>query len=103
MATLYPGAIQTFPTMINISSTDAQYVKAYQEAMQNGDMQAAQNALSLISNSSLKLISANFLNTIDDTCVAIQLEYNKRYNPGITVSSTAPTSPQANDYWFEVI
>lgn len=103
MATTYPGQTQTFPTMQNISVADANAVKQYQQAMQDGDLAAAQAALQNITSVQNKLITAELLNTMSDTCVAIQEEYERRYNISIVVSKQRPTNIAVGDYWFEVI
>lgn len=103
MATLYPGAIQTFPTMQDVSAADAPFVKQYQDAMQVGDLATAQAALSSMTASAAKRITADFLNTMSDTCIAIQREYLKRYNPSIIVSATQPSTQNNGDYWWQVI
>lgn len=102
MATLYPGQIQTFPTMQNITADDADLVKQYQEAMENGNLQEAGNILAQISNYPNKLITADILNTMQDTLVALQVKFDQRYSPGITVSVDAPTNPGNGDYWWQV-
>lgn len=102
MATKYPNEIQTFPTMQDIIAEDAVAVVAYQKAMQDGDINAAQVALSGISNYNTKIITADLINTILDTCIEVQKYYTARYSPAYIVSSTQPTTQQPTDFWFEV-
>lgn len=102
MATKYPNEIQTFPTMQDITVEDAVAVIAYQKAMQDGDINAAQVALSGISNYNTKIITADLINTILDTCTEVQKYYITRYSPAYIVSSTQPTTQQPTDFWFEV-
>lgn len=103
MSTLFPGAIQTFPTMTDITATDAPYVKSYQEAMEQGNVALASQYLQQISNYSSKIINANLLNNIIDTTVAVQEFYEQRYSPAYVVSSSQPASQQVGDFWFKVI
>ena len=102
MATKYPNEIQTFPTMQDITAEDAVAVIAYQKAMQDGDINAAQVALSGVSNYNTKIITADLINTILDTCTEVQKYYTTRYSPAYIVSSTQPTTQQPTDFWFEV-
>ena len=66
MATTFPSQIQTFPQMMNILAGEGDYVKQYQDAMESGDLATAQSILSQISNSQSKIITADYLNTIND-------------------------------------
>lgn len=100
--TTYPNQIQTFPTMQDITADDAVAVVAYQQAMKDGDINAAQVALSGISNYNTKIITADLINTILDTCTEVQKYYTHRYSPAYIVSSTQPTTQQVTDFWFEV-
>lgn len=102
MATTFPNSVQTFPTMQDITSSDGAAIKRYQEAMQAGNISVAQSALASITNASNKLVTADLLNTVLDTCEAVQKYYNERYSPAYVVSSTQPTNQQATDFWFEV-
>lgn len=102
MATTYPNTVQTFPVVQNITESDGAIVKQYQIAMQNDDLALAQTLLNAINNGNAKIITAELLNTISDTTVAIENEYLKRYNPSITVSQIAPINPAVGDYWWEV-
>lgn len=102
MATTYPNSIQTFPTMQDITVDDAPAVVAYQDAMQKGDINAARVALAGISNYNTKIITADLLNTMLDTCTEVQKYYTTRYSPAYIVSSTQPTTQQPTDFWFEV-
>ena len=102
MPTLFPSQIQTFPQMMNILASEGDYVKQYQDAMESGDLATAQSILSQISNSQSKIITADYLNTINDTVVAVQQYFNERYSPAYTVSETMPTNQQNTDFWFQV-
>ena len=89
MATTFPNQIQTFPQMMNILAGEGNYVKQYQDAMESGDLATAQSILSQISNNQNKIITADYLNTINDTVVAVEQYFNERYSPAYIVSETA--------------
>lgn len=100
LATNFPN--QTFPTMQDITDADAALVASYQDYMEAGNLTAAQAALANITNHKNKIITADLINSILDTCVAIQDYYNVRYSPAYVVSETQPTNQQPTDFWFEV-
>ena len=100
MATNFPN--QTFPTMQDITAGDAALIKQYQDYMQAGNIKTAQSVLANIANHDSKIITSDLINSILDTCVAIQDYYNVRYSPAYIVSETQPTNQQATDFWFEV-
>lgn len=102
MATVYPNNIQRFKTMVDIDAADGLLIKQYQDAIDAGNWTLAWRTLREIKNVDQKILSADFLNTITDTLVAIQGEYLKRYNPSITVSYDAPQNPENTDYWWEI-
>lgn len=103
MATTFPDAIQTFPTMQDITRSDAPYVMQYQTAMQNGDIETATQILQNIQDYGKKIVTADLLNTVNDTVVALQKLYAERYNPSYIVSETQPSGQKAGDYWFQII
>lgn len=103
MATVYPGAIQNFPRAMNITETDSALVKQFQDAMEVGDIATANQILVQIPNYLNKIITADYLNTINDTVDAVEEEFKQRYNPSITISSVAPVNPNMNDYWWQVV
>lgn len=103
MATTFPSKIQTFPTMQNIEVADADLIKQYQTAIQNGDFISAQQILSQISEVNTKIINADLLNTVSDTVKAIE-QYIKEFQAQkIVVSSTRPESQNVGDFWWRVI
>ena len=102
MPTLFPSQIQTFPQMMNILPGEGDYVKQYQDAMESGDLATAQSILSQISNSQSKIITADYLNTINETVVAVEQYFNERYSPAYIVSETMPNNQQDTDFWFQV-
>ena len=102
MATLFPNAIQTFPQMINLLASDGSLVQQYQTAMQAGNLTLAQQILAQIPNNQNKIITADYLNTINDTVVAVEQYFQARYSPAYIVSDTQPQSQEKSDFWFEV-
>ena len=102
MATSFPGAIQTFPQMIDLTASDGALAQQYQAAMQAGNLTLAQQILAQIPNNQNKIITADYLNTINDTVVAIEQYFQARYSPAYIVSDTQPQSQEKNDFWFEI-
>lgn len=102
MPSLFPSQIQTFPNMIEITASDGVLIKQYQDAMIEGNLALAQNILEQIPNNQSKIITADYLNTINDTIIAVQKYFNNRYSPGYIVSTTQPTNQQDGDFWFQV-
>ena len=102
MASAFPTEIQTFPQMQDITAQDAVLIQQYQVALQSGDLILAQQVLSQISNSQNKLVTADYLNLINDTVVAVQKYFAARYSPAYIVSKTQPAGQEATDFWFQV-
>lgn len=102
MATTFPGSIQTFPTMQNMTASDGALIAQYQAAMQVGNVTLAQQILAQIPNAQTKIITADYLNTINDTVVAVENYFTTKYTPAYVVSSTKPTNQNATDFWFQV-
>ena len=102
MATLFPNAIQTFPQMIDLIASDGTLVQQYQAAMQAGNVTLAKQILDQIPNSQSKIITADYLNTINDTLVAVEKYFQARYSPAYVVSNTQPSSQESGDFWFQV-
>ena len=102
MATTFPNAIQNFPQMIDLIASDGTLVQQYQAAMQAGNLTLAKQILDQIPNSQSKIITADYLNTINDTLIAVEKYFQARYSPAYVVSETQPQGQEANDFWFEV-
>ena len=102
MSTLYPGAIQTFPQMIDLAALDGPLVQQYQTAMQAGNLALAKQILDQIPNSQSKIITADYLTTINDTLVAVEKYFQTRYSPAYVVSNTQPSAQENGDFWFQV-
>ena len=88
--------------MQDISASDGTLIAQYQAAMQAGNLALAKQILSQIPNSQNKIITADYLNTINDTVVAIERYFGSRYSPAYIVSESQPACQEATDFWFEV-
>ena len=102
MATSFPNAIQNFPQMIDLIASDGALVQQYQIAMQAGNLTLAQQILAQIPNNQNKIITADYLNTINDTVVAVEKYFQARYSPAYVVSNTQPSAQENGDFWFQV-
>lgn len=102
MATSFPNAIQNFPQMIDLLASDGALVQQYQTAMQAGNLTLAQQILAQIPNNQSKIITADYLNTINDTVVAVERYFQARYSPAYIVSNTQPSAQESGDFWFQV-
>ena len=102
MATSFPNAIQNFPQMIDLIASDGSLVQQYQTAMQAGNLTLAQQILAQIPNNQSKIITADYLNTINDTVVAVEKYFQARYSPAYVVSNTQPSAQENGDFWFQV-
>ena len=102
MSTLFPGAIQTFPQMIDLTASDGDLAQQYQVAMQAGNLALAKQFLAQIPNNQSKIITADYLNTINDTVVAVERYFQARYSPAYVVSNTRPVNQETGDFWFEI-
>ena len=102
MATSFPNALQTFPQMIDLLASDGSLAQQYQTAMQAGNLTLAKQILAQIPNNQNKIITADYLNTINDTVVAVEKYFQARYSPAYVVSNTQPSSQESGDFWFQV-
>ena len=102
MATSYPNSVQTFPQMIDLAASDGPLVQQYQLAMQAGNLALAKQILAQIPNNQSKIITADYLNTINDTVVAVEKYFQARYSPAYVVSNTQPSAQENGDFWFQV-
>ena len=102
MATSFPNAIQTFPQMTDLLASDGTLVQQYQSAMQAGNLTLAQQILAQIPDNQSKIITADYLNTINDTVVAVEKYFQARYSPAYIVSNTQPSAQENGDFWFQV-
>lgn len=102
MATTFPNAIQNFPQMIDLIASDGALVQQYQAAMQAGNLTLAKQILEQIPNNQNKIITADYLNTINDTLVAVEKYFQARYSPAYIVSNIQPSVQESGDFWFQV-
>ena len=102
MSTLFPGAIQTFSQMIDLTASDGALAQQYQAAMQAGNLTLAKQILEQIPNNQNKIITADYLNTINDTLNAVQEFFQARYSPAYIVSNIQPSTQESGDFWFQV-
>ena len=102
MATLFPNSTQTFPQMIDLVASDGPLAQQYQIAMQAGNLTLAKQILAQIPNNQSKIITADYLNTINDTVVAVEQYFQARYSSAYIVSENQPAYQEATDFWFEV-
>ena len=102
MATSYPNSVQTFPQMIDLTASDGTLAQQYQIAMQAGNLALAKQILAQIPNNQSKIITADYLNTINDTVVAVEQYFQARYSSAYIVSESQPAYQEATDFWFEV-
>lgn len=102
MATSYPNSVQTFPQMIDLAASDGTLVQQYQMAMQAGNLALAKQILAQIPNNQSKIITADYLNTINDTLVAVEKYFQTRYSPAYIVSNVQPSAQESGDFWFQV-
>jgi hypothetical protein len=86
--TSFPDDIQSFVTMLDMAVNDAPAINGYQRAMREGDYNTAQAYLTQITNGNQKIIDATKLNTLLDTCVALQRFYATDIEPYINNKQT---------------
>lgn len=103
MATTFPDSIQTFPTMLDLTSSDVALVKNYQEAILSNNFVLAAQYLAQITNGDKKIITAEYLNTINDTLNALQKFYEERWSSAYIVSSSQPVAQETGDFWLQVV
>ena len=102
MPSLFPQQVQTFNQMQDISASDGALIAQYQTAMQTGNLAIAKQILAQIPNNQNKIITADYLNTINDTVVAVEKYFQARYSPAYVVSNTQPSAQENGDFWFQV-
>ena len=102
MPSLFPQQVQTFNQMQDISASDGTLIAQYQAAMQAGNLALAKQILAQIPNNQNKIITADYLNTINDTVTAVEQYFSGRYSPAYIVSDTQPQSQEKSDFWFKV-
>lgn len=101
--TTFPDEIQEFISAMDITAEDGALVKRYQDARNNGDIALANQILSQIPYAANKLVNADRLQTIIDTCAAMQDFYLKKFSPAYVVSDEQPENQDAGDFWFDIL
>lgn len=102
MATTFPQQIQTFTEKYDITASDASALKLYQQAMESGNVALAAVYLGQIASYRNKIITADEMNTLLDTCEAVQTYVEQAYGQSYVVSSTQPVTQAVGDFWFQV-
>ena len=102
MATSYPTTIQSFPQMIDATASDGALIAQYQAAIEAGNLSLAKQILAQIPQNQNKIVTADYLNTINDTVVAVEQYFQGRYSPAYVVSASQPAYQNATDFWFQV-
>lgn len=101
--TTFPNEIQEFISAMDITAEDGALVKRYQDARNNGDIALANQILSQIPYAANKLVNADRLQTIIDTCAAMQNFYLKKFSPAYVVSDEQPENQDTGDFWFDIL
>ena len=92
--TSFPDEIQTFTTLLNMTIDDANAINGYQQAMRDGDYSLAQQYFNQITNGSRKILDAEKINTLMETCMAIERFY---------LSDIAPYLNNKQNEWEGII
>lgn len=100
--TNFPNSVDSFPQMMDLLASDGALVKQYQDAMNNGNLALARQILAQIPNNQNKIITADYLNNINDALVAVETYFKSRYSPAYVVSESQPAGQNATDFWFQV-
>lgn len=103
MATSFPGSIQKMERFADITLSDAPLIAEYQRWVELGNTVEANRTLESIPNYSQKIITAEKLNTMIDTLMALQTYYLERYSSSYIVSKTKPASQKSGDFWFRIL
>lgn len=100
--TTYPDKIQEFEEKLNITPNDATLIKQVQQLIEQRKFAEANAIRQQIPNYKQKQIIAQDFNTVFDTTVALQLEYDSRYTPSYVLSKEKPTNQSEGDYWYRI-
>ncbi len=101
MATNFPNAKDSFPTMKDVTAADAILLAQYQSAMQAGEIAKAKQLLAQMTDGANKVITAEYLNNIKDAMDALETYYLQRWSPAYVVSDTQPVDQATGDFWFD--
>lgn len=86
--TSFPDSFQTFTDMLDITAADAVNVKGFQEAMLAGNTELANTYFNQITNANKKFVTADFMNSLFQTCIAVQRFYKDDYESTIEQKET---------------
>lgn len=103
LQTSFPDQIQTFPEMEDITADDIALVNQYQQYMLAGNFASANGVLQQIQNASQKILTAETINLMGDTTMALERSFQARYGPFYVVSEIQPESQQTGDLWFKIL
>lgn len=98
----FPEEIVTFPTMQDITASDGELIKQFQDAIQNEDMESAIAILVQIPDYDKKILTANYFNIITQTIFHLEEYYLNYYSPNVIVSTAQPAEQAPTDFWFEI-
>lgn len=101
--TTFPNEIQEFIESMDVTAEDGVLIKRYQDARNNGDIALANQILSQIPYAANKLVSADKLQTIIDTCAAMEDFFLRKFCNGYIVSDEQPEIQDAGDFWFDIL
>lgn len=86
--TTFPDSIQSFVTMLNMTVADGVNIAGYQKAIEDGNNALAQQYYNNIINGNQKIIDAEKMNTLMQTCVALQRFFSTDIQPYIDEKQT---------------
>jgi hypothetical protein len=102
MSTTFPTKIQTFKEFEDVTATDGSLISMYQRYVEQGSLTEANSILTQIPDYKQKIITAEDLNSIVDTCTALQNYAVNKYSIAYIVSRTQPTTQKAGDFWLKI-
>lgn len=86
--TNFPESVDTFVEMLDIVSSDAVVLKAYQDAMEAGNVIQASNALNNMANAVQKILTADKINKVFNSIEALERFLSTDIVPYITQLQT---------------
>lgn len=101
--TTFPEEVQTFIEAMDVTAEDGALIKRYQDARNNGDIALANQILQQIPYAANKLVNADKLQTIFDTCAAVEDFFLRKFSPAYVVSDEQPAYQDKDDFWFEIL
>ena len=86
--TTFPDSLQSFTLMQDILASDAEAVMGFQNAMQEGNVEEAQQYYAQIANADNKFINAQKMNALFNTCEALEKFYQSDIQGYVTNKQT---------------